>query len=210
MCAFLHTRQPRSLIKTSCTWPMGARLSSSRKTRASLPSSSEPLPQSSRPQSISGAVLPQPQPLYTSPPASPLERNPQDASNFHLYSHDQLPSKSATLPPYSAPDMISMPAPHDSKSSTVPSSSTSPPQVPLYIRSPPPPRRLDTALSIVKECLSAVKEASDMFLPLKAALVGFVKVWEVYEVRCAPSRLVSSLLQELMRIHGAAYNRCSR
>jgi len=36
---------------------------------------------------------------------------------------------------------------------------------------------------MVKECLSVVKEASDMFLPLKAALVGFLKVWEVYEVR---------------------------
>ena len=185
----MHPRQPRSLIKTSCAWAMGARLSSNRKPRAPLPSSSEsePLPQSSRPHSVSGAVLPQPQPLYASPPASPLETNPQDASNFHLYSHDQLSSKSATLPPYSAPDMISMPAPHDFKSSTLPSSSTSPPQAPLYIRSPPPPRRLDTALSIVKECLCAVKEASDMFLPLKAALVGFVKVWEVYEVRCAPS-----------------------
>jgi len=42
---------------------------------------------------------------------------------------------------------------------------------------------MDTAVSMVRELLETVKEASDSFAPLKTALGLFLKVWDVYDVR---------------------------
>ena len=39
------------------------------------------------------------------------------------------------------------------------------------------------AVSVVRELLETVKEASDSFEPLKTALELFMKVWDVYHVR---------------------------
>jgi len=67
------------------------------------------------------------------------------------------------------------------------------PQVPLHLQSPPTPRRLDTALSIMRELLTAMRDASDLFLPLKASLVGLLKVWDVCEARAVHKRIVGTM-----------------
>ena len=38
-----------------------------------------------------------------------------------------------------------------------------------------------TARSVVKELFETARDGSDLFLPLKAALVGVVKIWDICE-----------------------------
>ena len=57
------------------------------------------------------------------------------------------------------------------------------PQPAFHIQMPTPPTTMNTAMSVFKESLVTLKDASDMFLPLKTALVGFLAVWDVYDVR---------------------------
>ena len=45
-----------------------------------------------------------------------------------------------------------------------------------------PPTAGATAGSVVYELLAAARDGSDLCLPLKAALVGVVKIWDVCEV----------------------------
>jgi len=48
-----------------------------------------------------------------------------------------------------------------------------------------------TAGSVIYELLTAARDGSDLCLPLKAALVGVVKIWDVCEVKASPlSRLL--------------------
>jgi len=64
------------------------------------------------------------------------------------------------------------------------SSSSSPLHVtPAYASPPPPPSALATTGSVIYELLMTIRDASDMFLPLKAAVVGVLKIWDVCEVR---------------------------
>jgi len=46
-----------------------------------------------------------------------------------------------------------------------------------------PPTSIATASSVVHEFLAAARDGADLCLPLKAALVGAVKIFEVCEVR---------------------------
>lgn len=43
------------------------------------------------------------------------------------------------------------------------------------------PTTVSTTGSVVKEFLEAARDGSDIFLPLKAALVGVVKIWDICE-----------------------------
>jgi len=55
--------------------------------------------------------------------------------------------------------------------------------IPVYARPPSPPTILATTGSAVKGLLVAARDGSDLFLPLKAALVGVVALWDVFDVR---------------------------
>ena len=63
--------------------------------------------------------------------------------------------------------------------------------IPAYARPPSPPTILATTGSAVKGLLAAARDGSDLFLPLKAALVGVVALWDVFDV----SRLVPPFLR---------------
>jgi len=75
------------------------------------------------------------------------------------------------------------------------------PGIPAYVRPPSPPKILATTGSAVKGLLVAARDGSDLFLPLKAALVGVVALWDVFDV----SQPASSFLV-LLKL-GAAYSR---
>jgi len=68
----------------------------------------------------------------------------------------------------------------------VPPALNAPTAIPAYARAPSPPSILATTGSAVKTLLTAARDGSDLFLPLKAALVGVVAIWDVYNV----SRLI--------------------
>jgi len=54
--------------------------------------------------------------------------------------------------------------------------------VPAYAQAPSPPTILATTGSAVKGLLAAARDGSDLFLPLKAALVGVVALWDIWDV----------------------------
>ena len=54
---------------------------------------------------------------------------------------------------------------------------------PAYARPSTPPSALSTTGSVVYELLKTIGDASDMFLPLEAAVVGVLRIWDVCEVR---------------------------
>ena len=56
------------------------------------------------------------------------------------------------------------------------------PAVPVYARPPSPPSILATTGSAVKGLLVAARDGSDLFLPLKAALVSVVALWDLFDV----------------------------
>jgi len=56
------------------------------------------------------------------------------------------------------------------------------PVVPAYAQAPSQSSVLATTGSVTKELLAAVRDGSDLFLPLKAALTGVVKLWDIWDV----------------------------
>jgi len=56
------------------------------------------------------------------------------------------------------------------------------PVIPAYARPPSPSTILTTTGSAVKALLMAARDGSDLFLPLKAALVGVVALWDIWDV----------------------------
>ena len=52
-----------------------------------------------------------------------------------------------------------------------------------YASPQPSPTISVTARSVIRDLLEAVRDGSDLFLPLKATLVGVVKIWDICEVR---------------------------
>ena len=64
-------------------------------------------------------------------------------------------------------------------------SESPPPAVPNYARPPSPPTIMATTGSAVKGLLVAARDGSDLFLPLKAALVGIVALWDIFDVHHA-------------------------
>jgi len=65
---------------------------------------------------------------------------------------------------------------------TSPSPQSTPVVVPAYARPPSPPTVLATTGSAVKGLLAAARDGLDLFLPLKAALVGVVALWDLFDV----------------------------
>jgi len=71
----------------------------------------------------------------------------------------------------------------DPATASVPSPSPeSTPEVPAYAIPPSLPTILATTGSAVKTLLAAARDGSDLFLPLKAALVGVVALWDLFDV----------------------------
>ena len=54
-----------------------------------------------------------------------------------------------------------------------------------YASPPKSTSALATTGSVIHELLETARDGADLCLPLKAALVGVVKIWDVCEVRCA-------------------------
>jgi len=63
------------------------------------------------------------------------------------------------------------------------------PTVPAFAEAPSAPTILATTGSALKEFLKAARDGSDLFLPLKAALVGVVALWDIFDV--TPAILLS-------------------
>ena len=54
---------------------------------------------------------------------------------------------------------------------------------PAYVRPSAPPSALATTGSVIHDLLTTLRDASDMCLPLKAAVVGVLKIWDVLRRR---------------------------
>jgi len=89
-------------------------------------------------------------------------------------------------------DVVTSPASSPlARSATEDASSPTPeipsPGIPAYARPPSPPTILATTGSAVKRLVVAARDGSDLFLPLKAALVGVVALWDIFDVCHFPS-----------------------
>ena len=74
-----------------------------------------------------------------------------------------------------------------SHSPVPPPTPPSPPPIPsarTYANPPQPPSTLGTTGSVIHELLATARDGADLCLPLKAALVGVVKIWDICEVYC--------------------------
>ena len=84
-----------------------------------------------------------------------------------------LPAQSGSSTPTPGPDIVQ------------PVTASSSPAIvtPAYARPSTPPSALATTGSVIHDLLTTIRDASDMCLPLKAAVVGVLKIWDVCEVR---------------------------
>jgi len=96
----------------------------------------------------------------------------------------QLESTAATAMDESSipPKSISVPASSQLSGPTTTSTLSPPPAVPAYAKPPSAPTVFATTGSAVKVLLTAARDGSDLFLPLKAALVGVVALWDLFDV----------------------------
>jgi len=62
-----------------------------------------------------------------------------------------------------------------------------------YAKPDDAPSAISTTGSVLKEFLEVARDGSDLFLPLKAALVGVVKIWDICEVPACYSSPFSNL-----------------
>jgi len=89
----------------------------------------------------------------------------------------------------------SMPEPNPAQ----PAPSSPPPHVtPAYASPSPPPSALSAIGSVIYELLATIRDASDMCLPLKAATVGVLKIWDVCEVRSLAASVVHPIHSHLI------------
>ena len=84
------------------------------------------------------------------------------------------------MAPTSVPSQLPSPTAADTSS---PPLRTHHPATPAYARPPSPTTILATTGSAVKGLLVAARDGSDLFLPLKAALVGVLAIWDIFDVR---------------------------
>ena len=87
-------------------------------------------------------------------------------------------------------------SPNQSDSDPDPDASSAIPSVGTHEYSDPkaPQTALGTTGSIANEFLAAARDGADMFLPLKAALVGAVKIFEI----CEATKILSLYLLDLI------------
>ena len=107
------------------------------------------------------------------PPTLPIQ--PQPSATAPLSS----PAQSGSSTPTPIPDIVQ------------PVTSSSSPAIvtPAYVRPSTPPSALATTGSVIHDLLTTIRDASDMCLPLKAAVVGVLKIWDVCEVRSSATVL---------------------
>jgi len=86
------------------------------------------------------------------------------------------------------------------------SSSSAVHTTPAYARPSIPPSALATTGSVIHDILTTIRDASDMCLPLKAAVVGVLKIWDVCEV-CSPATAVAHSTNSHLVAHRAAQPR---
>jgi len=84
------------------------------------------------------------------------------------------------MAPTSVPSQLPSPTAADASSPPLGTEHTA---TPAYARPPSPTTILATTGSAVKGLLVAARDGSDLFLPLKAALVGVVALWDIFDVR---------------------------
>ena len=80
---------------------------------------------------------------------------------------------------------------------------------PAYARPSTPPSALATTGSVIHDILTTIRDASDMCLPLKAAVVGVLKIWDVCEVRSFAADVSHRTYSHLIA-HCAAQSRIHR
>jgi len=68
------------------------------------------------------------------------------------------------------------------------------------------PSAISTTGSVVKEFLEVARDGSDLFLPLKAALVGVVKIWDICEVQA--QLFLTTFKPDLLLQRTAGVNDC--
>jgi len=112
-------------------------------------------------------------------PAQTQPLQPQPSTTVPLSS----PVQSGSLTPTPGPDTV--------QPATLPLSPAI--VTPVYARPSTPPSALATTGSVIHDLLTTIRDASDMCLPLKAAVVGVLKIWDVCEVRCFVANLASQL-----------------
>ena len=103
--------------------------------------------------------------------SAPSESTGSEATSQAAVVSTSVTTSSSNWAEHSATDTLSLPS--------APALSTTP----AYARPPSPRTVLATTGSAVKGLLAAARDGSDLFLPLKAALVGVVALWDVWDVR---------------------------
>ena len=119
---------------------------------------------------------------------APSQGEPSTTSSLAVGSQPSMPMAfSAMTQPLIAPTSVAIPpsqllspAAADASSPSLQSES---PATPAYARPPSPTTILATTGSAVKGLLVAARDGSDLFLPLKAALVGVLAIWDIFDVR---------------------------
>jgi len=85
----------------------------------------------------------------------------------------------------------SLPAEAAATDAASPPLESPPPTVSNYASPPSHPTILASTGSAVKGLLVAARDGSDLFLPLKAALVGVVALWDIFDVNHYTSLLLA-------------------
>jgi len=120
-----------------------------------------------------------------------------------------LQSQSTTTAPLSS-SVRSVTQPH-APNSAQPVALPSPPAhaTPTYARLSAPPSALATTGSVIHDLLTTIRDASDMCLPLKAAVVGVLKIWDVCEVGSFAADVLHQIHSHLIA-HRTAQSRIYR
>jgi len=130
-----------------------------------------PSPRESR--AASPAPSPSSQPTeHSATPAPETEPQPSIPVAFSAMTQTMMT-------PTSVPSQLPSPTAADASSLSL---ETDPLDVPDYARPPSPTKILATTRSVVKQLTVAARDGSDLFLPLKAALVSVVAIWDVFDV----------------------------
>jgi len=130
----------------------------------------------SQPGSRAASPSPSQQSEHSATPITATEPQPPMPVALSAMAQPLIASTSVAI----LPSQHSSPTPDDVSS---PSLQSNPPATPAYARPPSPTTILATTGSAVKGLLVAARDGSDLFLPLKTALVGVVAIWDIFDVR---------------------------
>jgi len=120
---------------------------------------------------------------------SPAPRPPEQQAKTKIQPTQAGATQDTTLP--QSTQTVDLPGSMDSPGDPIP---LAPPTGRHeYAEPQDAPSAISTTVSVVKEFLEAARDGSDLFLPLKAALVGVVKIWDICEVQADSSSRLSNL-----------------